>query len=83
MISMQLAGLGRQRQELAGPGADGLEDQGAVAARAGRQHDGVRDALATRLAISSTAWRRIGVEGDQAKVGSDLGDPARRDLGRS
>ena len=37
----QLARLGRQGEELAGPGADGLEDQRAVAGWAGGQDDGV------------------------------------------
>ena len=52
----QLARLGRQGQELACPGADGLEDQRAVARGAGGQEDGVRASGWCRLAISSTAW---------------------------
>ena len=41
----QLGRLGRQRQELAGTGADGLEDQSAVGASARRQNDRVRVGL--------------------------------------
>ena len=75
----QLAGLGRQRQELTGSGMDGLEKQGAVAARAGRHHDGARDRL-HNAGDQLNGLARVGVEGHKAKVRGDLDDAARRDL---
>ena len=74
-ISMQLARLGRQREELAGPGADGLEDQRAVARGAGGQEDGLGLEL-VKAGDQLDGLVRVGVEGDHAEVGGDLGDPA-------